>query len=116
MNAILDQGPAAIFFALVIAHALADYPLQSAYMAQQKDSEAADTPSEWLIALLAHCAIHAGGVWLITGNMYLGLVEFCLHALIDFGKSKKRYDLIVDQALHILCKVVYVIVFVTWLS
>ena len=115
MNAIIEQGPAAILFALIIAHALADYPLQSAYMAQQKDCELADSPSEWLIALLSHCAIHGGGVWLITGNMYLGLVEFCLHALIDFGKGKKRYGLVVNQVLHLLCKGAYVVVMCVWL-
>ena len=109
MNAILDQGPAAIFFALVIAHALADYPLQSAYMAQQKDRVEANSTSEWLVALLAHCVIHAGAVWLVTGNIYLGLIELVLHILIDTGKSKKLYGLAIDQILHLLCKAGYVI-------
>lgn len=109
LNAILEQGPAAVFFALIIAHALADYPLQSAYMAQHKDRHAAGSASEWLIALLAHSTIHAGGVWLVTGNLYLGLVEFVLHILIDTGKSKKLYNLVVDQLLHVACNIGYVV-------
>ena len=113
MNAILEQGPAALFFALIIAHALADYPLQSAYMAQQKDRSAADSTSEWLVALLAHCFIHAGGVWLVTGSIYLGLTELVLHTLIDTGKSKKLYGLAVDQILHLACKAGYVIFWMT---
>lgn len=103
-------------FALIIAHALADYPLQSAYMAKQKDRDLADSPSEWAVAMIAHCVIHAGGVWLVTGSLYLGLAEFVLHALIDVGKGRKYYGLVVDQILHLLCKLGYVIFWVTVLG
>ena len=109
MTAIFDQGPLAVLFALVIIHAVADYPLQGAYMAQQKTRHQADSSSEWFVALSAHCLIHAGGVWLITGNIYMGLIELVLHSLIDTGKSQNRYGLLVDQCLHVLCKVGYVI-------
>lgn len=112
MTAIFDQGPLAVLFALVIIHALADYPLQGAYMAHQKTRHQADSYSEWIVALIAHCLIHAGGVWLITGNIYMGLIELALHSLIDTGKSQNRYGLIVDQCLHVLCKVGYVVALV----
>ena len=85
-------------------------------MAQQKDRHEASSTSEWLIALLAHCTIHAGGVWLITGNIYLGLTELVLHVLIDTGKSKKLYNLAIDQILHLACKLGYVVVMINWLA
>ena len=110
MNAIIEQGPLALFFALAIAHALADYPLQSGYMVEQKSRRQATNRSEWLVALIAHSLIQAGGVWLITGSMLLGGIELVLHAIIDTCKSEDKFGLLTDQTLHLLCKLAYVLV------
>lgn len=113
MNGIVEQGPLAVFAALVVVHALADFPLQGPYLAQQKTRASAHSRAEWLVALLAHSAIHAGGVWLVTGSMVFGAVEFALHGLIDLGKGEGRYGLLADQGLHLLTKAGYVAVLMT---
>ena len=53
MSTLLEQGPFAVFLALAIAHALADFPLQTAYLAEQKNHQLAASRSEWIVALAA---------------------------------------------------------------
>jgi hypothetical protein len=36
------------------------------------------------------------------------LAEWVIHALIDFCKCRRWYGLSTDQALHLLCKLVWV--------
>ena len=88
-------------------HALADFPLQGDYIAKQKSRRHADNNSVWIIALTAHCIIHAGGVWLVSGSLAFGCVEFVLHALIDIGKGEEKFGLVTDQLLHLICKLAY---------
>lgn len=110
MSLVSPQDPFAVFFALAIFHALADFPLQGEYLAKQKVRTGAAATVDWLVALTAHSLIHAGAVWLVTGSILLGLCELFLHALIDFGKGERRYGLLVDQLLHLACKAGYVAV------
>lgn len=109
---------AAIFFALVIGHVLADYPLQGRFLSMAKNRHADvtslfgnETPPRglWIHALTAHSLIHAGVVWLITGSLVLGLVETVLHWVIDYAKCEKWTNLTSDQVLHLLCKTGYAI-------
>lgn len=109
VNALIEQGPLAVFFALAIGHAVADFPLQSEYLAKQKNRHLADGRDEWIVALSAHVAIHAGAVWLLTGSVLLASAELVLHALIDLGKSERKFGLLADQALHLICKLGYVV-------
>ena len=106
------DDPVGLFFALLVVHALADFPLQGSYLAKQKSRESADGTAEWVVALAAHALIHAGAVWLITGSKLLFVAEFILHALIDTGAGKKRLSMWLDQSLHVLCKLMYVTVIV----
>lgn len=100
---------------LLIWHALADYPLQGDFLARAK-SRFAPTPGvPWQWALASHAAIHAGGVWLITGIGWLALLEFASHALIDDvkceagnryeGHRMARYAFHIDQWAHVAVKV-----------
>jgi hypothetical protein len=66
----------------------------------------------WGWWLTAHAACHGLIVALITGVPLLGLAEWVLHWLIDWGKCRKRYNLGVDQGLHLACKVLWVAVLV----
>lgn len=109
---------AAIFFALVIGHVLADYPLQGRFLSMAKNRHADVTSlfgnappprGLWIHALTAHSLIHAGAVWLITGSIALGLMEMMLHWVIDFAKCEKWTNLTFDQSLHLLCKVGYAV-------
>ena len=110
MNILLQSGPLALFFAFAISHALADFPLQGDYLARTKQRSQASTVPEWLISLTAHSLIHAGGVWIISGSVIIALAEFVLHWLIDLGKGEGLYGYVTDQALHLSCKVAFVIV------
>lgn len=104
------QQPLAMLFALAIAHAVADFPLQGDYLAQTKIRGFANGSADWIVALCAHSLIHAGAVWLVTGSAVLGFAEFLLHGAIDFAKGRQAFSFVVDQVLHLLCKAGYVIV------
>ncbi|MGL4400672.1 MAG: DUF3307 domain-containing protein [Luteolibacter sp.] len=109
MTSLVDQGPFAVFAAFVVMHALADFPLQGDYIAKQKSRAQADSFSVWVIALSAHCVIHAGGVWLVSGSLALGIAELGAHALIDGYKGEGKFGMVADQILHLACKVVYTV-------
>ena len=113
MSILAQQGPLALFAAFVVAHALADFPLQGDYLARQKSRMQATSRSEWIVALSAHCAIHAGGVWLVSGSLAFAAVELVLHGLIDLGKGENKYGLATDQILHLSCKLAYALILTT---
>lgn len=112
MTSLIEQGPFALFAAFVVVHALADFPLQGDYIAKQKSRSQADSLGVWIIALSAHCVIHAGGVWLVSGSLAFGVAELFAHAVIDGFKGEKRIGIVSDQLLHLACKVVYTVLLV----
>jgi Protein of unknown function (DUF3307) len=103
----------ALFFQLLIGHALADFVLQSDTMARAKDrhSDLAKSASRnfppWYYWLGAHALVHGGAVYLFTGSAVLGLIEVMLHSAIDYAKCEHRISFHQDQALHIVCKIGY---------
>lgn len=106
-----------LFFYLMCFHFLADFGLQSDWLAKYKSRR--NMPAEfaghksylfWIHCLIAHAGINALFVALITGNYLFGLAELFLHAIIDFGKCEHLYGVHIDQFLHMLCKVAYCIV------
>jgi hypothetical protein len=111
-----DQGPFAVFFAFAIMHALADFPLQGDYIAKQKSRPQADSFSIWVIALSAHCVIHAGGVWLVSGSLAFGIAELGAHAVIDGFKGERKIGIVADQVLHLACKAVYTVLLTSGLG
>lgn len=119
------EGFLLIAFALFIGHALADYPLQGAFLASGKNRNGdssvlfggSSVPKGlWIHALTAHSLIQAGGVWLITGSVFLALVEFVAHWIIDFVRCDERISFNTDQLLHFLCKVVYAALLVSGMT
>jgi Protein of unknown function (DUF3307) len=95
---------------LVFAHALADFALQSDFMVRAKDrNNPLGANGMWMHVLGAHAVIHGGFVLLITQDIRLGLAEVIVHAVTDFLKCEKRINLHADQAIHIGCKVVWVL-------
>ena len=103
-----------VLFALLIAHALCDHPLQGEYLALHKSrhysSKDPGSPSVWGHCLTMHALIQAGGVWVVTGSPVFALVEFVLHWIIDLLKAERITNIHVDQLLHLLTKIAYVIV------
>jgi hypothetical protein len=108
----------ALFFALMIGHALADYPLQGEYLALHKNRHYRPTggPAQpsglWIHCLLAHSLIHAGFVWAITGRVIFGFAELVLHFLLDAAKCERKITFHTDQVLHATCKAAYVVALV----
>jgi hypothetical protein len=95
--------------ALIVAHALCDYPLQGDFLAKAKNRGAiADVP--WYQALGAHCVIHAGAVAFLTGSIGLGLAEFAVHWITDDLKCRQRISFNADQAIHLGCKLAWALI------
>lgn len=108
-----------LFFALLIGHAVGDYPLQGSFLAKAKDRHFDPSlifgangapPGAWIHALTAHSLIHAGFVWIITGSVVLATVETVLHWAIDFAKCEGWTKFNTDQFLHIGCKAAYAVI------
>lgn len=109
-----------LIFALLVGHAFADFVFQSDSMAKGKNRHrktepppgAVYTPS-WMYWLTAHALVHGGTVALITGSVLFGVLETIAHWAIDFGKCENWYGIHVDQTLHLLCKLMWIILLVT---
>lgn len=101
---------AQVLFALLAAHAVADYPLQGDFLSRAKNRFAPVPGVPWWQGLGAHALIHGGAVYLITGSLWLGLAEMAVHAVIDDTKCAGRISFNTDQALHVACKCMWVAV------
>lgn len=106
------------------AHAIADYGLQSAYMAEKK-VRAPDNP-DWFLALGAHALMHGSlvgvismGFLLLTGSeppvamliaSTIGWTEAVAHFAIDHVKGRKSISYRTDQSLHYACKLTWAVI------
>lgn len=109
---------AGTLFQLLCGHALADFALQSDWVAKNKNRHAAvpagydpalhgPMQTVWPYVLTAHALLHGGLVTVATGSAALGVCETVAHWLIDFGKCEKWYGIHADQAMHLGCKVLW---------
>jgi hypothetical protein len=101
---------------MLVAHALADYPLQGDWLAKAKNRTLAPVPGSvvWPGAMTCHAGIHAFGVFLATGSWVLAVGEFAAHAAIDDAKCRSVIGYNADQALHVGCKVAWALMLVWW--
>ena len=97
-------------FLLIAGHALADYPLQGDFLANGKNRNTTIGKIFWPHALFAHSMIHGGFVAVVTGYWWLGASEAIMHGLTDWLKCEGHISLHQDQAIHILCKVVWLLI------
>lgn len=103
-----------LFIKLFMGHVFADFVFQSEFMSAAKNRiKTPYTDVPWWLILIYHSAIHGGIVWFLTGSGLLGLVEFGLHFQIDAYRCEGEYNFIVDQLLHILCKLLWATL--TWM-
>lgn len=99
-----------VLFWLIVGHAVADYILQSAPVSRDKNRHLAPAGLQmWPYAMAAHCLTNAGAVALATGSVYLGMAEFGAHCAIDMARCEKWTSRPMDQGLHLLCKVAWVL-------
>jgi hypothetical protein len=104
-------------FLMLVGHAVADYALQSDFMATNKNRNAVPKGYDparhgpmqtiWPYVLSAHALIHGGMVYLVTGSIALAVAETVSHWVIDFGKCEKWYGIHTDQWAHIYFKVMW---------
>lgn len=103
------------FFYLLVGHALMDFPMQAGPMALEKSRHSrTDLQKQvpWFYWLTAHALLHGGAVAYITQSLGFGILEAVCHWLIDFARCEGWYNIHVDQALHVLCKVVWFVLLV----
>lgn len=103
-----------VLFYLMVGHAVADFALQSDFMARAKNRNTEVGKEFWPYALSAHSLIHGGFVALATGSVFLGIVETVIHFLTDFTKCEGKLALKQDQAIHIGCKIFYALLVATY--
>lgn len=99
-----------LFFYLVCAHFLFDFILQSETVAINKNRNSRTELQKevpWTMWMFAHACVHGGAVAWITNNVWLGFAEVFFHFVIDFYKCEKKYDISMDQMLHLLCKIAW---------
>jgi hypothetical protein len=108
-----------ILFLLLAGHALADFCLQTPWIAKNKNPHSG--PPEgydpkihgpmqtvWPYVLTAHSLTHGLMVFLATGDYRLGLAETVAHWAIDYAKCQRMFGIHMDQFLHIACKFLWV--------
>ena len=95
-----------LFVMLALGHFVADFALQSDRMANEKCPNS-DGVLPWQWWLGSHGAIHGFMVALLSGQAWLGLLEWIVHVAIDRGKCGHAYGLRSDQALHVGSKLIW---------
>lgn len=108
-------GMLRMFVALAIGHFLGDFALQSDFTAQMKNPWRTANGIPWFWPMLAHCAMHAGIVWAITGSMAMCFTELLVHLLVDFVKcdlstqdpNHSAFWFHVDQIVHLGSKLAW---------
>lgn len=102
-------------------HAVADYGLQSAYVAEHK--VAGPKNPDWFVTLGAHALIHAFLVAVVVLAVALlsavpmeraagiasalGWAELVVHFVIDHAKGRQKFSYRMDQMLHYGCKMLW---------
>lgn len=100
-------------FMLLVGHALADFVLQPEAMGRGKNrnneihSGDQSMFPHWSYWMTGHSLIHGGIVFLVTGNILLGLIESLAHWVVDFLKCEGRLTMHQDQAIHVMFKVLF---------
>ena len=102
-----------LFFWMICGHAIADYCLQTDWIARGKswiNNPDGKMGEPWWRIMAAHALCHGGITGLLTGWVVIGVVETVLHYAIDCAKVRGDINGHVDQALHALCKLIYAMI------
>ncbi len=102
------MNPLELFAALVVAHCITDFPLQGDFLAKAKNHKAPIPGIPWFYCLIVHSIIAGGGAGLVTGSLLIGVAETAIHAYTDYLKCDGRIGFYADQAVHLICKAIWV--------
>ena len=83
-----------ILIKILMAHCFGDYVLQTAYIAEGKQT------NPWL--LFVHCVLYAVPFLLLFRNYNIIAVLILTHVIVDTLKVKKKISYTVDQILHLV--------------
>lgn len=103
-----EASPLGLLALLAMGHFVGDFVLQNDRMAVEK-CQGADVTLPWYWWLTGHAACHGLIVALLTGMPLLGCAEWISHWLIDYAKCRRCFNLLLDQLLHVLCKLIWVL-------
>lgn len=89
-------------FLLVLVHFVADWPLQSDFIAKAKSPWRPEGAGGlWFWALTAHASTHALGTYLVTRRVDCALFVLGTHWIVDLMKCRGAIGIHVDQILHL---------------
>lgn len=102
-----------LFIKLMFVFAITDVALQTEWMADNKRFIHPVTIHEipWYYAMGSHAMINGAGVWLVTGNVWLGVAESVSHFGIDYMKCQNITGPHLDFIFHVVCRIGYVLIF-----
>lgn len=109
-------SPATLIFLLLCGHALADFSLQTEWIATNKNRHVRlQFPAEqrakmqviWPYLMTAHALMHGLMVYLITERLSVSLAETAVHWITDYGKCERWYGFHADQLIHIGSKILW---------
>ena len=104
----MTLSPIELFVLLVAVHLVADYPLQTDFVAKFKSPAVSLPAVPWYYVMAGHAATHGLGVGLAVGSTWVGCLEAAAHFGIDVLKCRGRTSIHTDQLLHVLCKAAWV--------
>ncbi len=113
------SSPWELLFLLLCGHALADFALQTEFVATNKNRHIRhkfepDIRSKmqviWPHLMLNHCLHHGLMVFIITKSLTLALAEVAVHFVTDYGKCERWYGFHGDQFIHIATKVAWTVI------
>lgn len=96
-----------LFLTLLLFHFLLDYPLQGDFLAKAKNRTNPIPHVPWYQAMFAHTAMHGIAVGFITGVPLFAFLEMVIHWITDDMKCRGELTYNQDQAIHIICKVIW---------
>lgn len=108
--------PFMLLFVLLGAHSFFDYAGQGDFMAKAKNASAPIPGVPFWHALISHSVIQGAAVAFITGLPVLGIAEMVIHGITDHLKCLGKISFTTDQAIHVLCKVAWVIAATVYFS
>ena len=101
-----------LLYQLLLAHAVTDFAMQSKEMSAGKRGNGEVPPGVksvvvWPFWLVAHAAVNATGVYLVTGSIICSMLELVFHTVLDRNKCLNNTTAYQDQLGHLSTKVFY---------